>query len=610
MEYIKKAKFLFVILALVSAMVAFQAHADDDSAFDIVGWSDENGLDSIVSVKVNGVELSEYNPSMYDSVPEINTVMAEPSEDIRVEITLEDGYTLRSEKNGFFIYLSGVQSGSRRITGSMSTSSIRLPASEWRERDEELYLSFKTERKPRPNGAGMITVNNVVLDVNEEIDCGTEIDDPENLVPDISVPSGRGYMIVPDSICTVRKEGVNYIENVSPFVAKGMNSVIFKVDIVDRGSYVFSKGLSRRNIIINNGTLLDFEMNSKGDNSSKSRISELCLTVSIDLQHKTGSTWKEDGVQPTCTKSGHYFKVGKCKICKENIRSKVNIPPLGHSWKDEWSKDAEKHWHDCDNCTERNDETPHAFSAWLSVDETSHKRTCECGAEETAAHSFGTEGDSRYTCTACGYVDENLRKAYREKDGAEFTASVSGSSAAGKVTVKWGKVPGAGRYVVYANYCDKNHKAKFKKIKTVGAKVTKYNITRLNGKKINPKKNVKVYITAQRKQDGKWKKLFKTPVFHIAGAKTKYSNVKKITVRKASFTLEEGRTAKIKPKLVLVNKKKKAVIHDRKFRFKSTSTAVVKVTKSGKLKAVGKGSATVFVYSNNGTAKAVKVKVK
>ena len=84
MEYIKKAKFLFVILALVSAMVAFQAHADDDSAFDIVGWSDENGLDSIVSVKVNGVELSEYNPSMYDSVPEINTVMAEPSEDIRV----------------------------------------------------------------------------------------------------------------------------------------------------------------------------------------------------------------------------------------------------------------------------------------------------------------------------------------------------------------------------------------------------------------------------------------------------------------------------------------------------------------------------------------------
>ena len=48
----------------------------------------------------------------------------------------------------------------------------------------------------------------------------------------------------------------------------------------------------------------------------------------------------------------------------------------------------------------------------------------------------------------------------------------------------------------------------------------------------------------------------------------------------------------------------------RKLRYMSTNTAVVKVSKGGKLKAVGKGTATVYVFSNNGTPKAVKVTVE
>ncbi|MBR6391970.1 MAG: Ig-like domain-containing protein, partial [Eubacterium sp.] len=200
--------------------------------------------------------------------------------------------------------------------------------------------------------------------------------------------------------------------------------------------------------------------------------------------------------------------------------------------------------------------------------------------------------------------------AAQEKAKAEFIAGVDGTSTDSSIIVKWGKVNGAKRYVIYAAYCDKNHKYKYKKIKTVSGKVTKYEIKKLYGKKLNPKRNVKVYIVAQKKKNGKWKKIFKTPTFHIAGAQSKCSNVKKITVKKAKFSLKKGKTAKIKAKLVLVDRNKKAVNHVRKLRYKSTNTAVVKVTKSGKIKAVGKGTATVFVYSNNGTAKAIKVTVK
>ena len=132
----------------------------------------------------------------------------------------------------------------------------------------------------------------------------------------------------------------------------------------------------------------------------------------------------------------------------------------------------------------------------------------------------------------------------------------------------------------------------------------------MNGKKINPKKNVKFYIVAQKKQNGKWKKIFKTPSFHIAGAKSKYSNVKKITVKKAKFSLKKGKTAKINAKIILADKNKKAIAHVKKFRYKSTNTAVVKVDENGKIKAIGKGTATVYAYSNNGSAKAIRITVK
>ncbi len=226
---------------------------------------------------------------------------------------------------------------------------------------------------------------------------------------------------------------------------------------------------------------------------------------------------------------------------------------------------------------------------------------------DALGHKYGEEGEERYTCTVCGAVDETLKKACAEKDKAEFAASVTVTPGDDGATIAWKKAPEAKRYVIYAAYCGKN---KYKKIKTVKGNITSFKLTKLSGRKINTKKNLKVYIVAQKKANGKWVKLFKTPTFHTAGKNSKYTNVKKIKVKKAKFNLKQGNTAKIKASLVLENKKKKPINHVKKLRYMSTNTAVVKVTKSGKLKAVGKGTATVYVYSNNGTAKAIKVTVK
>ncbi|MBR4720187.1 MAG: hypothetical protein IK057_00330, partial [Clostridia bacterium] len=57
--------------------------------------------------------------------------------------------------------------------------------------------------------------------------------------------------------------------------------------------------------------------------------------------------------------------------------------------------------------------TGHTFGEWTKVDDTNHKRTCECGEEETEAHTWDegvvtteptttSEGVKTYTCTVCG----------------------------------------------------------------------------------------------------------------------------------------------------------------------------------------------------------------
>lgn len=201
----------------------------------------------------------------------------------------------------------------------------------------------------------------------------------------------------------------------------------------------------------------------------------------------------------------------------------------------------------------------------------------------------------------------------QEKNELALNEGLKVSQTGSKINVTWGEVKDAKGYEVYVQYCGKKFTSK--SINSVNSgRVTKIVITKVNGKKLDLKKNFKVYVRAYKKlENGKKVTLGKTITAHIVGRKnTGSTNVKEVKVSKSSYTLKVGKSATIKAKTVLVDKKKKELsnAHAKQFRYVSSDKKVATVSSNGKITAVGKGSCVVYVYARNGCAKKVKVTVK
>ena len=211
------------------------------------------------------------------------------------------------------------------------------------------------------------------------------------------------------------------------------------------------------------------------------------------------------------------------------------------------------------------------------------------------------------TCTITATTEDG------EKNELALNSGLKVSQIGSKINVTWGKVKDAEGYEVYVQYCGKKFTSK--SINSVNSgRVTKIVITKVNGKKLDLKKNFKVYVRAYKKlENGKKVTLGKTITAHIVGRKnTGSTNVKEVKVSKSSYTLKVGKSATIKAKTVLVDKKKKQLsnAHAKQFRYASSNKKVATVSSKGKITAVGKGSCVVYVYARNGYAKKVKVTVK
>ncbi len=203
-------------------------------------------------------------------------------------------------------------------------------------------------------------------------------------------------------------------------------------------------------------------------------------------------------------------------------------------------------------------------------------------------------------------------KAEREKRELTFNANLKVKLKGNNIHISWGRVPGADGYDVYVQYCYKRFSAK--SITPVkNGKTTKVIVKKINGKKLDLKKFCKVYVRAYKQTDNKKETLAKTITAHVVGTRnTEYTNVKAIKLKKSSFTLKKGKSAVIKARTELVSKGKRQLTdkHAKQFRYASTDKKVATVSAKGKIKAVGKGSCTVYVYARNGYAKKVNVKVK
>ena len=208
-------------------------------------------------------------------------------------------------------------------------------------------------------------------------------------------------------------------------------------------------------------------------------------------------------------------------------------------------------------------------------------------------------------------ADSTVTPDQQETNNLAINKGLKIDQTGSKIRIAWGKVDGAENYDVYVQYCGKQ----FIKVpdKTLKSNKTKVTITKIGGKKLNLKKNYKVYVIAYRTVDGEKITLAKTITGHIVGRKnTKFTNVKSIKLSKSKYTVKVGKTAAIKAKTVLVDKGRKQLsdAHAAEFRYATSDKRIATVDKNGKIKGVSAGNCTIYVYARNGYAKTVKVTVK
>lgn len=80
------------------------------------------------------------------------------------------------------------------------------------------------------------------------------------------------------------------------------------------------------------------------------------------------------------------------------------------------------------------------------------------------------------------------------------------------VKIKWDKIDGANRYVIYATTGKTKNVSKFKQVATVKSNKNVYTIKKINGKKLKKGKTYSIYVIPQKKVNGKYITLVDSPV--------------------------------------------------------------------------------------------------
>lgn len=214
-----------------------------------------------------------------------------------------------------------------------------------------------------------------------------------------------------------------------------------------------------------------------------------------------------------------------------------------------------------------------------------------------------------YTVMENDNLAKPVVKAKRTKANDQALSSKFSITTGKTIKVTWGKVTGADGYDVYMAYCKKGKYTVVKSVKS--AKTISTTINKLDKKAVNQKENVKCYVVAYKKVDGKKVTIGKSITGHAVGKKnTTVTDAKKIQVSKSTHSLKKGKTAKIKATIVKKNNKLPLFGHTAKFRYDTSNKKVATVSKDGKITAKGKGTCYVYIYAVNGCAKKVKVTVK
>ena len=179
------------------------------------------------------------------------------------------------------------------------------------------------------------------------------------------------------------------------------------------------------------------------------------------------------------------------------------------------------------------------------------------------------------------------------------------------ITLEWSRLDGADGYFIYGNLCNTAAKSyKYKKL----ADISNGSTRTWTQKSLKKGTYYKYIVKAYRIINGK-KVVTDTSVsVHTITQGGKYGIAKSVSVTKigskkntSQITLKKGKTAQIVAKEI---KKDNKIRHHRNLCYESSNTAVATVTPEGLIQAVGKGTCTIWVYTQNGVYKALTVTVK
>ncbi len=237
----------------------------------------------------------------------------------------------------------------------------------------------------------------------------------------------------------------------------------------------------------------------------------------------------------------------------------------------------------------------------------------ETKATTDATKQMGSDGTALGKGASAAAANKAITKAKGDKDlkGSVFNKLKVEQSKATKtsVTIKWKKVKGAKKYVIYAGKSGKSYKVK--KVATLKNTKTKYTLKKYNKKKLTKGTYYKFAVVAL---NSKGKVITSSKFAHVATlGKNSKSNPAKVTVsskvKKNKITLKVKKTFKLKGAYKASAKKYK-IRKVLAMRYESTNPKVARVSSKGVITAKKKGTCYIFAYAQNGMYQRIKVTVK
>lgn len=226
----------------------------------------------------------------------------------------------------------------------------------------------------------------------------------------------------------------------------------------------------------------------------------------------------------------------------------------------------------------------------------------------TATASNGLTATCKVTVKAgSGLKDDYITSATGEVSGSEYLKLMLKGKTATKnsITLKWNKRAKAAGYLVYANTADDTTTYKF--IKNITKKsTTTLKVTELaDGSALEAGTYYKFVVVAYKKSGGKKKALTTSKPVYITTTGGEHGNYKSVKSPKSSYKIKKDKTLTLD--LTTTFDQEPVVYRD--LSYASTVVRCAQVSSDGVITAKKKGTCTIYVYTQNGISKKIKIKV-